>query len=144
MRINPELETNELVGIYVSRGIDREVAEAMARSAMSDPDRALETHVREEIGVDPSSLGSPHLAALASLVAFAFGAVIPLIPWFFANGGRAVAASVVLGAATAFGVGWVLAEFTGRSRMFSACRQFGIAAFAAGVTSLIGYAVGAS
>lgn len=142
LRHFPDDEVRELTQIYVDRGIPGEVAQAMATAAMATPELALETHVREEIGVDPSSLGSPHLAALASFVAFALGAVIPLVPWFFATGSAAIVASVVSGGVAAFGVGAVLAAFTGRSRWFSACRQLAIAALAAGVTTLIGFLVG--
>lgn len=139
---NPELEVRELVGIYVERGFDRDVAEAMARNAMATPELALETHAREEIGVDPDSLGSPHLAAIASFLAFAVGAVLPLLPWFWSEGSGAVTASVVLGALGAFAVGLALASFTGRSKWYSASRQLSIAAVAAAVTTLVGTWVG--
>lgn len=139
---NPEQEIRELALIYRRRGIDPDVADAMAKSAMATPELALETHAREEIGVNPASLGSPHLAALASFVAFALGAIIPLIPWYVTAGSAAIIASVVVGSITAFGVGLALAGFTGRSRWFSAFRQLAIAAFAAGVTTLVGHLVG--
>lgn len=139
---NPELEVQELVGIYVARGFDADVAEAMARNAMSTPELALETHAREEIGVDPASLGSPHLAAIASFLAFAVGAIVPLLPWFWSEGSVAVVASVGLGASASFAVGLALGAFTGRSKLYSASRQLAIAAVAAGVTTAIGYWVG--
>ncbi len=139
---HPELEVQELIGIYTERGFDADVAEAMARNAMATPELALETHAREEIGVDPESLGSPVLAALASFVAFAIGAVVPLLPWFFSDGDGAIVASVALGACAAFGVGLALGSFTGRSKLYSAARQLFIAAVAAGVTTVIGYWVG--
>ncbi len=142
LRHNPEWEVRELVRIYVERGFDADVAEAMARNAMATPELALETHAREEIGVDPDSLGSPWLAAGASFVAFAIGAVVPLLPWFFTEGDAAIGASVVLGAVAAFTVGLVLGAFTGRSRLYSAMRQLGIAAGAAVITSAIGNWVG--
>ncbi len=140
--LEPEREIAELTGIYRRRGIEADVAEAMARSAMATPELALETHAREEMGVDPASLGSPLLAALASLVAFAAGAVVPLVPWYLADGTAAVVASVVLGACSALAVGWALAAFTGRSRIYSALRQLGVAVVAAGVTTLVGHLVG--
>lgn len=139
---HPEDEVQELIGIYVERGFDPGVAEAMARNAMATPELALETHAREEIGVDPESLGSPHLAALASFVAFAIGAIVPLVPWFWMHGTSAIITSVVLGAVAAFGVGLALAGFTGRSKLYSASRQLLIAALAAGATTVIGYWVG--
>lgn len=142
LKRHPEFEVSELTGIYVARGIDPDVAEAMARSAMANPDLALETHAREELGINPGSLGSPVGAAVASFGAFAVGALLPLLPWFFASGASAIIASVVIGALVALAVGWALAGFTGRSRVFSAVRQLMIAVIAAGATTLIGRAVG--
>jgi VIT1/CCC1 family predicted Fe2+/Mn2+ transporter len=139
---NPELEVQELMGIYEKRGFDADVAEAMARNAMATPELALETHAREEIGVDPESLGSPGLAAIASFLAFTVGAVLPLLPWFWSEGSAAIIASVGLGALGAFGVGLALASFTGRSKLYSASRQLLIAAFAAAATTASGYWVG--
>ena len=142
LRRNPEVEVAELTNIYTSRGIEPEVAESMARSAMATPQLALETHAREELGINPASLGSAPLAAGASFLAFAIGAVLPLIPWFLTSGTAAIVASVVIGALVALAVGFALAGFTGRSRLFSSMRQLGIAVFAAGATTVIGRLVG--
>ena len=49
-------------------------ARSMAAEMMADPERALEAHAREELDIDPSSLGSPVRAALSSFAAFALGA----------------------------------------------------------------------
>lgn len=139
---HPESEIAELTNIYVDRGIDKDVAGAMARSAMSDPQLALETHAREELGINPSSLGSPFAAAGASFVAFAIGALLPVLPWFITSGAAAIMASVIVGALIALAVGWALAGFTGRSKILSALRQLGIAVVAAGATTLVGHFVG--
>lgn len=141
---NPEVETAELAAIYVSRGIDPDMALMMAESVMSSPQLALETHAREELGIDPESLGSPVVASVASFVAFTIGAFLPLIPWFLTSGDAATAATIVVGAFVAVVVGIALASFTGRSRLFAAARQLGIAIVAAGITTLIGHAVGGS
>ena len=114
----------------------------MARSVMHDPKLALETHAREELGINPDSLGSPVAAAAASLCAFAVGAFLPLLPWLFTSGTAATVGSVVLGIVGALAVGTALAGFTGRSRLFSAGRQLAIAVLAASVTYLVGRAVG--
>ena len=139
---HPEFEIAELTKIYVDRGIEPDVAAAMARSAMANPQLALETHAREELGINPSSLGSPVGAAASSFVAFAIGALLPVLPWFFTSGGAAIVASVVVGSIIALAVGWALASFTGRSRVFSAFRQLGIAVVAAAATTLVGHFVG--
>jgi len=41
---------------------------------------ALETHAREELGLDPQELGSPWGAAISSFVMFGLGAAVPLLP----------------------------------------------------------------
>ena len=142
LRRNPHVETVELTQIYQSRGIEPDRARELAQEMMSSPELALETHAREELGIDPNELGSPVAAAVSSFVAFAFGAVLPLLPWFFGQGAAATLASVVLGALGAIGVGIALSRFTGRSPWVSAGRQLLIAAVAAGVTYAVGAAVG--
>jgi VIT1/CCC1 family predicted Fe2+/Mn2+ transporter len=144
LRRNPQLETAELTEIYTSRGIGAEQARSLAEQVMKDPDRALEVHAREELGIDPGSLGSPLPAAATSFLAFAVGALVPLIPWFFSRGGAAQVGSVVLGALGAVAVGTALARFTGRSAFRSALRQLLIASAAAGVTWAVGAVVGIS
>ncbi len=77
---SPEGEAAELRGMYVRRGIDPAVASDMVNEVMQDPELALETHAREELGITPQSLGSPWQAAAASFFTFALGAFIPLAP----------------------------------------------------------------
>ena len=142
LRRSPHAETMELSRIYESRGVQPTRARALAEEMMRDPDLALETHAREELGIDPSSLGSPWSAALSSFIAFTIGAVIPLVPWFFSTGTAAVVASVILGAIAAVAVGVALANLTGRSWVWSGLRQLTIAAGAASVTFAVGRIVG--
>lgn len=138
----PEVEQRELASIYVRRGVEPGLANQLAAAMSTDPELALQTHAREELGVDPDALGSPVKAAAASLVSFALGALIPLVPWFFATGATAVIASVTLAAVAAIGVGIALAVFTERPWPRSAGRQLLIAAVAAAVTFGVGRLVG--
>src|SRR5436305_11513596 len=134
IRRRPENERRELAAIYRSRGVDPSMADDMATELMRDPEVALETHAREELGIDPGSLGSPVGAAVSSFLAFCIGGAIPLMPWFFTEGTTAVVLSVTFGAIAAIIVGALLAQFTGRSPLRSALRQLFIAAVAATVT----------
>lgn len=138
----PESERRELAAIYRERGVAADVADELATHMMRDPELALETHAREELGIDPNELGSPVQAALSSFLAFAFGALFPLFPWFVSEGTGAAVASVVVGAVAAVAIGVALAAFTGRSPARSASRQLVIAAAAAAVTFGIGNLVG--
>ena len=97
----------------------------MVNEVMQDPELALETHAREELGITPQNLGSPWQAAAASFFTFALGAFIPLAPWLFTSGTTAIVLSIVLGAVASLVVGVVLARFTERPVLVSALRQLG-------------------
>jgi VIT1/CCC1 family predicted Fe2+/Mn2+ transporter len=140
----PEMERRELAALYRKRGIDAEHADAMADAVMADPDVALEVHAREELGIDPEGIGNPVAAAFSSFVAFAIGALIPLIPWFFAEGDAAIVASAVLGLLAAATVGAILARFTERSMARTIGRQVGWAVVACTATWVIGSWLGAT
>ncbi len=139
---HPKGEAAELRGMYVGRGIDPEVADDMVNEVMQNPELALETHAREELGISPGRLGSPWQAAAASFVTFAIGAFIPLLPWLVGSGTAAIVASVVLGAMASLVVGVVLARFTERPMLHSALRQLAVTVVAAGVTYGVGRAIG--
>ena len=135
---NPRMERQELAAIYSSRGVDPQLAEDLATEMMRDPDLALEVHAREELGIDPDQLGSPVGAAASSFVAFALGALVPLLPWFFAEGTAATVASVVVGVLAAVGIGVALGAVTGRPPLRPALRQL----LVAGAAAAVGYALG--
>lgn len=140
----PEAERRELAAIYRSRGVDDATAEQLATALSRDPEMALETHAREELGIDPTSLGRPRSAAISSFVCFSAGALVPLFPYFFGAGRAAMVAAIVLGVVAALAVGAALARFTGRSPVRSALRQLIFTAVPAVITYALGAAVGVS
>lgn len=140
----PEMEQRELAALYRQRGADPHTARTMAGQVHQDPETALEVHAREELGIDPSETGNPVGAALSSFIAFAIGAIVPLMPWFFADGDGAVIASAGLGLVAAASVGAVLARFTERSALRTIVRQVGWAVGACVATWLIGTWLGAA
>lgn len=140
----PGEETRELASIYRARGLERDQADAIANAVMADPDVALEVHAREELGIDPSSTGSPVGAAASSFLSFAVGALLPLIPWLVTEGTAAIVASVILGIAGAMTIGLALAHFTERSPTRTALRQVAIATLACAATWIIGSILGAT
>jgi VIT1/CCC1 family predicted Fe2+/Mn2+ transporter len=149
LEANPEEEAKELTLIYRAKGLSAEQAETTAAQLMADPDVALETLVREELGLDPASLGSPWGAAIGSFLAFAAGAIVPVIPFVFAPSGETIPAgyvvvSAVLSGLALFAVGASLSLFTGRSALMSGLRQVGLGAAAAALTFGIGRVVGVS
>lgn len=139
----PDGERRELAHIYESRGMDPGVAAQLARELMSDPDVALATHAREELGLDPDQLGSPYQAAGSSFVTFAIGAIIPLVAFLGgSSGSSSILLAVGLTALAALVVGGLLSLVTVRSWYFSAFRSFAICAVAGGATYGIGAAIG--
>jgi vacuolar iron transporter family protein len=144
LRRRPEAERRELAQIYRSRGVDEATAEQLATALSRDPDLALQTHAREELGIDPDSLGEPVKAAASSFVTFSLGASVPLVPYFFTTGTAALVAAVVLGVIAALAVGAFLARFTGRPMRISAGRQLLFSAVPAIITYAIGSTVGVS
>ena len=80
---HPDAERKELAGKFRAWGVDADLADQVARQVSAHPEHALAVHVREELGVDHQELPSPVVAAAASLVTFAAGAIIPLLPYLF-------------------------------------------------------------
>jgi VIT1/CCC1 family predicted Fe2+/Mn2+ transporter len=73
----PEAELEELVGLYVAKGLSAETARVVARE-LTERD-AFAAHVDAELGINPDDLSSPWQAAVSSAVAFTLGALVPLI-----------------------------------------------------------------
>lgn len=140
---SPEAERVELRQMFEARGIEPELAERLSIDLMRDPDLALRTHAREELGVDPSATGSPWGAASSSLGAFALGAFVPLLPWLWSSTGNEVGWSILFGAVGSLGVGGTVGWFTHRGIVPWALRQLAVTALAAAVTFGIGRLVGA-
>jgi VIT1/CCC1 family predicted Fe2+/Mn2+ transporter len=95
-----------------------------------------------ELGIDPSELGSPLVAAGTSFVAFSVGALVPLVPWLLPIGDAALPATLLVSCLALFGVGAALALFTSRPWVLSGLRQLLIGAAATAVTMLVSRAVG--
>ncbi len=138
----PAEEQRELAAIYVAKGLPREEADRIAERMFRDPQTALDTLVREELGLDPDELGSPWGAAFGSFLAFAVGAVIPVLPYLVGAGASAFAFSLGLSLVALFGVGAAVSMLTGRSLLFSGFRQLGLGAAAAAVTYAVGTLIG--
>jgi VIT1/CCC1 family predicted Fe2+/Mn2+ transporter len=140
----PEAERRELANMYRARGVPPEDADTVARILMSNAGLALDTHARLELGIDPDASSSAGNAAIASFLAFAVGAILPLLPWFFIGGTAAVVMSVIIGAAAALVLGATIGVLTGRGVVRTALRQLAVVVAAAGVTYAVGSVLGVS
>jgi VIT1/CCC1 family predicted Fe2+/Mn2+ transporter len=125
-----------------AKGLDAEEAERVAATIMKDHEAALDTMAREELGLDPDELGSPWSAAASSLVAFALGAVVVVLPYLIGSGTAALVAAVGLAGGALFAVGAVLGMLNGRSALRSGARQLLVGALAAAAVYGIGHAIG--
>ncbi|WP_130619980.1 VIT1/CCC1 transporter family protein [Dyella amyloliquefaciens] len=145
LAVAPEDGMHYLARTYRDKGLDANAADALAKHLLDTPRAALDTMVREDLGVDPGDLGgSAWSASISSFCLFAFGAIFPVAPYFVLHGAQALEASI----ASTF-VGLVLIAlgtslFTGRSLMFSIARQVGITLSASVITYLVGHLLGAA
>jgi VIT1/CCC1 family predicted Fe2+/Mn2+ transporter len=138
---NPAAEQRELAAMFRQRGMDADIARKAAAQISAHPTHALTVHVREELGVDPHELPSPLTAAGASLVSFAAGAFVPLVPYL--AGFTMLGGALALAALAAFIGGGMVSRLTGRPFLRGAIRQLALGTVAAGITYGIGSLVGA-
>lgn len=139
---DPEAERLELAKLYVRKGLPSDLADRLATELMKDPETALETHAREELGIDPAQLGSPWGAGVSSFFAFSAGAIVPLAPWLVAEGTAATLASLTLGVLAAVIVGVLVARSTARTPVRTVIRQVLFTVVPAAITFAIGRALG--
>ena len=140
----PQAEADELALIYEAKGFEAAEARTLADRLIADPERALDTLAREELGLNPDELGSPWGAALSSFLAFAGGALLPLLPFMFSSGNSAFFVSIATAASALFAVGATLSFFTGKGALSSGLRMLAIGAAAGAATFLIGSLIGVS
>jgi len=140
----PDAEAQELALIYKAKGLSGGEAQRVAKKLVADPEHALDTLAREELGLNPDELGSPWGAAVSSLLSFALGAAIPLMPFVFRAGPSSLLIAAGLTAVALFAVGATLSLFTGRGAVRSGARMLLLGGFAALVTFGVGKLFGVS
>ncbi len=139
----PSAEQAELALVYEQKGLHPEQAKDVAATLMADPETALDTHAREELGIDPDELGgSPWVAAGTSFALFVVGAIVPVIPFIFLEGTAAIVTALVAAVVGLFLIGAAITLLTGRSVLRSGLRQLGFGLAAAGVTYGVGLLFG--
>lgn len=134
----PEAEAQELAIIYAAKGLPQRQATKLAKQIVADPEQALDTLAREELGLNPAELGSPLGAAASSLLSFAAGAAVPLVPFLLSSGTRALYTSIGVTCVALFCIGATLSLFTGRSAWRSGGRMLLLGAVAGAVTFGVG------
>ena len=123
----PEAEEEELTEVLTGYGLDLGLAGRVAAEISKRPEAALRMHTREEFGVNPEDLASPWVAAGSSMVSFALGAVIPLVPYL--AGAQSLVISVLVSAVALFVGGAIVGRVTSRPAgaqwLASACPRGG-------------------
>ena len=142
LRHTPEQERAILVEIYESRGLSRADANFIVGRLLAKPKRALDTFVRDEIGLSAKTMGSPITAAVGSLLAFALGASVPLAPFLLMSGLAAFELTIAATLAALFLVGLGVSRLTHRRPVRSGLRQAALGLLAAAATYGIGALLG--
>lgn len=137
---HPDDELAELTRSFTDRGVEPALAAEVARQLSRDPEQALELHTRNELGVTVDDLPRPKLAAVSSFLAFAAGAVLPLLPYLF--GAVELWVSALVSCLALFGAGAIVSTVTARSWWYSGLRQLLVGGTAAALTFALGHAIG--
>jgi VIT1/CCC1 family predicted Fe2+/Mn2+ transporter len=140
LTVNPDGEADELVQMWVARGLPVGLARQVAEVLKNNPEQALRVHAQEELGVVPDELPRPWTASSSSFVCFAIGALIPLLPYLAGSSNLGLALGV--GGAGLFVAGAIVARFTARPWWRGGLRQLALGAMAAAATYGIGVLIG--
>ncbi|WP_426998408.1 VIT1/CCC1 transporter family protein [Pseudarthrobacter sp. N5] len=144
-----DIEHNELLLVYLARGMSRQAAEHRVAERMGllacdcDPSLSLQPEV-PETGDQHEAVGTAWGASLSSFCFFASGAIVPILPFIFGMTGVAalLVAGVLVGIAL-LATGGVVGLLSGTSPLTRGLRQLAIGLGAAGATYLLGMAFGA-
>lgn len=138
----PRAEKAELIAMFEEMGLTRETATRATDELHEDEDRAVNFHLVQELGVDPTEKPSARLAAGSSFVMFAIGAIVPLIPYLL--GFESLWAGLLCGGIGLLIAGAVAARFTRKSPLLGGLRQLLMGMIAIGATYTVGLLVGAN
>lgn len=138
----PEEEEEELALIYMAKGIPEKEAREIAAQIIKNPTIALDTMIKEELGLDPSTLGSPWNAAISSFVAFSGGAMVPIIPYLFGAGTEAFIVSTIFSISALLIVGSLLSSLSAKNIFWGGLRMLIAGTVAASITYGVGYGIG--
>lgn len=145
LEASPEEEKKELVLLYQAKGMSISEAQNLAEKAFENKDKAIETIISEELGINKEELsGSAWEAAITSFLLFAIGAIIPLYPFIFSSGSTAIYISILSSIVGLFTIGAAITLFTGKAIFFSGMRQVVFGLTAAAITFGIGSLIGVS
>jgi VIT1/CCC1 family predicted Fe2+/Mn2+ transporter len=139
LAIDPEGEFEELVEIYMKRGLTRELAiQVVDAMHKRDP---LEAHLRDELGQHPHSKARPVQAAIASAIAFTAGGLIPFAGAFAPSPGAAATSIVAFAILGLLATGMISAKIAGSKLLIPTLRVIGGGVLGMAITAGIGRAL---
>lgn len=139
---NHDAELVELTEIYIKRGLDADLAQKVAEQLHAHD--AIAAHARDELGIDHESLSNPLQAALASAVAFSFGAAVPVLAAVCSGkngGGIAIVTASLIALAISGAIG---AYIGGGNRTIAGLRVLAGGGAAMAITALVGRLIGSA
>lgn len=136
----PQTERDELAAMYVDKGLSKETADRVADELTAHD--ALRAHAEVEFGIDPDELTNPWHAALASMLSFTLGALLPLLLVAFVPDSVRVVTTMIAVAVALAATGAVSARIGMSPWLPAIVRNVVGGLLAMGVTYLIGMAFG--
>jgi vacuolar iron transporter family protein len=135
---DPEEEKEELALFYQLKGFTEDEANLLATRLSEKPEQFLRTLAHEELGLSEENFPKPWVAALSAMISTAFGAFIPIIPFFFLQGIPAIIAAAIISLLAHFAVGAAKTLVTGRSWFNSGLEMTVVGAVEAVITYALG------
>lgn len=139
---NPEMELNELAGIYAKRGLDRSLALEVAKQLTAHDQ--IGAHLRDELGIHPGAEAHPFQAAWVSAISFAVFAFIPILFLMAAPAAHRIPVIVVSSLVSLAALGAYGAYLGGAPLGRATMRVTVGGVLAMGMTAAIGHLLGVS
>jgi VIT1/CCC1 family predicted Fe2+/Mn2+ transporter len=139
----PEAEQDELVAIYVKKGLSEALATQVAAELVR-AEEPLRVHAREELRLDPDELAAPGQAAIVSAISFAIGGALPLAVILVSPAALSVPLTLASGLAALAALGGWSARLGGAPLGRAVLRVLAGGALAMGLTYAIGTFFGAA
>jgi vacuolar iron transporter family protein len=133
---HPKAERAELIATLVNLGMSHDTAAKATDEIHQDENRAVNFHLVQELGIDPTEKPSPWIAAISSFVMFAIGAVVPLIPYLV--GIELLWAGLICGGVGLLVAGGAASRFTSTPVWWASLRQLLFGSIAIGATYVVG------
>jgi VIT1/CCC1 family predicted Fe2+/Mn2+ transporter/rubrerythrin len=140
---DPEEEIEEMALFYQLQGFDEAQSQQMARKLSEDPEQMLRTMAQSELGLSDERLPNPWTSATSATISTAIGAFIPVVPFFFMTGAKAVVTAAIVSIVAHFVVGAAKSLVTVRSWWSSGLEMTLVGILAGSVTYILGLLFGA-